>query len=39
MSFVIASRTAFSAPGSMKITVPRATPAHARESIAALPIS
>jgi len=39
MSFVMASRTAFSAPGSMKIAVPRATPAVARDSIAALPIS
>ena len=39
ISFVIARRTAFSDPGSMKIAVPRATPAQARESMAALPIS
>ena len=31
ISLVIARRTAFSEPGSMKITVPRATPAQARD--------
>ena len=39
ISFSMPSRTAASEPGSMKITQPATTPAVARESIAAAPIS